>query len=159
MCKCAETSRVCARMRVWLASVTAVIWPADSDAPSGPMADRGRQQGEGRASGADSIWRCRAWFGGGRFRSGHQCHLRSRRGERLFKWGGVTSALEWPQKPSAAAAAQRGGDAVYAHGQKQITKPDQTQRWLRTTFGLWWIFRGPNHKIPDTLDFKISLKS
>lgn len=46
---------------------------------------QGRQQGEGRASGADSIWSCRAWFRGGRFRSGHQCHLRGRRGERLFK--------------------------------------------------------------------------
>lgn len=32
---------------VGLASVTAVIWPADADAPSGPMAARGRQRGEG----------------------------------------------------------------------------------------------------------------
>lgn len=42
---------MCARMRVCDWPVSAVIWPADTDAPSGPMADRGRQRG-----GGPSVW-------------------------------------------------------------------------------------------------------
>lgn len=46
---------VCVFMCVWLASVTAVIWAADTEAPCRPMGEQGRQKGEGRVSEADSI--------------------------------------------------------------------------------------------------------
>lgn len=44
---------VCVFLRAWLASVTAMIWAADTDAPCRPMRTRGWQKGEGRVREAD----------------------------------------------------------------------------------------------------------
>lgn len=44
---------VCVFLRAWLASVTAMIWAADTDAPCRPMRARGWQKGEGRVREAD----------------------------------------------------------------------------------------------------------